>query len=228
MSTHTATILPVASPTPPTEAEQRIILHGVSWDTYERLLADFPESNTVRFTYDQGELEIMVSSFGHETYKDAIALLVNVVAEEMEVDVLGAGSTTFRRKDLAKGFEPDACFYIQHAERVRGKKQIDLTRDPPPDLVIEIDLTSLSLNKLPIYAAVRVPEIWRYDGQAVTILRLTGNKYRQRQESAIFPGVTGAQIARFIEELQEMKRLDWLRRVREWVRKQKTGAERGT
>lgn len=221
MNTQMETAAPIAHPTPPIEAEQRIILHGVSWDTYERLLADFLESNAVHFTYDRGELEIMAPSPEHEASTDLLALLVNVLAEELNVDVHGLGSTTFRRADLKRGFEPDTCFYVQNAERVRGKKRLDLTRDPPPDLVIEVDLTSFSLNKLPLYAAVGVPEVWRHDGQTVTILRLAGSKYRKQQKSAIFPGVTGAQIARFVEEGQTTRRLDWLRRVRAWVRGQR-------
>lgn len=106
-------------------AGQQVLLHRVSWDTYTRLLADYQDQSGVRFTYDRGVLEIMVPSFAHETVKDILTLLVNTVAEELDIDVEGAGSTTFRREEMARGFEPDACFYVQHAERVRGKKQLD-------------------------------------------------------------------------------------------------------
>ncbi|MGH8006933.1 MAG: Uma2 family endonuclease, partial [Candidatus Binatia bacterium] len=180
MNTQMETVAPIAPSPPPIEAEQRVILHGVSWDTYERLLADFPESNAVHFAYDQGVLEIMAPSPEHGASTDILALLVNVLAEEWNIDVYGLGSTTFRRADLKRGFEPDTCFYVQNADRVRGKKQITLTKDPPPDLVIEVDITSSSLKKSPIYAAIGVPEIWRYDGHAVTILRLAGSKYRKQ------------------------------------------------
>jgi Uma2 family endonuclease len=219
MNTHTETVLPAARPTPPSDTGQRLILRGISWATYERLLADFQDSHAAHFAYDRGELEIMVLSFEHETLKHIIATLVELLAGEMEIDVEGGGSTTFRREDLAKGFEPDACFYIRHAERVRGKKQINLTEDPSPDLVIEIDITSPSLNKLPIYAAVGVPEIWRYDGQELTIFQLEGGGYREQTESTALPGVTSAQLSRFIEESQELRRPAWLRHVREWARR---------
>ena len=110
MPSQTATILPAAQA--PSTREQRVILHGVSWETYERLLADFAESHAAYFTYDRGVLEIMVLSCEHEQLKHILATLVEVLAEELEIDVIGGGSTTFRREDLARGFEPDACFYI--------------------------------------------------------------------------------------------------------------------
>src|ERR671939_1507804 len=157
--------------------EQRVILHNVRWETYERLLADLQDSSAPRLTYDRGTLEIMSSSSEHERYNRTIAQVVEELAVEMEIDLDNLGSTTFRREDLDRGFEPDSCFYIQNAVRVRGKKRIDLTVDPPPDLVIEIDITSPSLDKFPIYAAVGVPEVWRYDGTHVTMYRLTGERY---------------------------------------------------
>jgi len=172
MQTHTETDQPLVHHAPPPEAVQRVILHGVSWETYERLLADFQDSHAAHFAYDQGALEIMVLSLKHETFNRTLATLVEIVAEEMQGDVINAGSTTFRRADLSKGFEPDTCFYIQNVERVRGKDEIDLTVDPPPDLVIEIDITSPSLNKFPIFAAMGIPEVWRYDGKTVTIFTL--------------------------------------------------------
>jgi Uma2 family endonuclease len=215
-----ASVSPAASSTSP-EVVQRVILHGVSWETYERLLADFQDSHAAHFAYDRGVLEIMVLSFNHETTNRALASLVEALADGMEIDFINAGSTTFKREELLKGFEPDTCFYIQHAARVRGKKQIDLTEDPPPDLAIEVDLTDLSLNKLPIYAAIGVPEIWRYDGQALTILRLEGSEYWEQKESTALPGVSGPDIARFIEESQKLTRPVWLRRVREWAQQRK-------
>ena len=126
--------------------EQRVLLHNVGWDTYESLLAAHQDMSTPRFTYDQGRLEITSPSAEHEQFKDVLALLVNVVAEEKVVDLEGFGSTTFRREDVEQGFEADACFYIENVKRVRGKPSLDLAEDPPPDLVIEIDITHPSLN----------------------------------------------------------------------------------
>ncbi len=218
MQTHTETDQPLVHHAPPPEAVQRVILHGVSWETYERLLADFQDSHAAHFAYDQGALEIMVLSLKHETFNRMLATLVEIVAEEMQGDVINAGSTTFRRADLSKGFEPDTCFYIQNVERVRGKDEIDLTVDPPPDLVIEIDITSPSLNKFPIFVAVGIPEVWRYDGKTVTIFTLENGEYRTQEASVVLPDLTSQVITRFLEDSQAMKRSAWVRSVREWAR----------
>ena len=218
MGINTGTDFPLPQRITPSEMGQGLILHGISWATYERLLADYQDSHAAHFAYDQGELEIMVLSLEHERLKHTLATLVEVLAEEMGIDVDGVGSTTFQREDLAKGFEPDACFYIQQAERVAGKKRIDLTEDPPPDLVIEIDITSPSLNKLPIYARIGVPEVWRYDGQTLSVLKREDQTYTPIEASEVLPGVPSPQLSRFISDSESLKQTVWLRQVREWVR----------
>jgi hypothetical protein len=137
MQTPTQTASPQVHAVQPSGPDHCILLSGVRWETYESLLTDMQDSHAAHFAYDRGVLEIMAPSYEHDNLKHIIAVLVEVLAGEMEIDIEGGGSTTFRRQDLATGFEPDACFYIQHAERVRGKKQIDLAQDPPPDLIIE-------------------------------------------------------------------------------------------
>ena len=201
-------------------SESRIILHGISWETYERLLAEHVESAGPRFTYDDGMLEIMILSVEHEKPNRTLALFVEVLAEESGIDVVRAGSTTFKREDLLKGFEPDSCFYIQHAEAVQGRKRIDLTQDPPPDLVIKIDVTSPSLPRFPIFAAVGVPEVWRYDGSRVQFFKLDGGQYVEAEHSLALPPLTAAVATRFLKESEETKSTVWLRRVREWARQQ--------
>ncbi len=202
----------------PSGPDHRILLSGVRWETYESLLADMQDSHVAHFAYDRGVLEIMVPSYEHESIKGIIALLVNVLAEEMEIDIEGGGSTTFRRQDLGRGFEPDECFYIQHAERVRGKKQIDLAQDPPPDLIIEIDITSPSLNRFPIFAALGIPEVWRHDGARVAIFTLVDDDYIERAESVALPKVTSAILTELIDAGRQLKRPAWLRQVRAWAR----------
>ena len=199
-------------------AEQRVVLHNIGWHTYERLLADHQNNSAPRFTYDRGELEIMSPSPEHEAFNRSIALLVEFVASEMGIDVYDLGSTTFRREDLGRGFEPDSCFYIQNEECVRGKDRIDLSTDPPPDLVIEIDITSPSFSKLPIYAQMGVPEVWRYDGERMTILVLEGSDYAETAESIFLPPVTSNVLTDFVEKSKSMKRTAWLKEVREWSR----------
>lgn len=146
-------------PTVLSPPEQRVVLRNISWETYERLLAENADCSNPRLTYDRGILEIMSPSAEHAELSRAITLLVNVVTEELEIDVRGFGSTIFRREDLARGFEPDSCFYIQYVEDISGKSTLDFVIDPPPDLIIEVDLTNASLNKFSIYAQVGVPEI---------------------------------------------------------------------
>lgn len=203
---------------PPEEATQKVILHNVSWKLYEHLLAEHEDVCNPRFAYDRGVLGIMVISFEHEQLNRLIARLFETIAEEMEIDYINAGSTTFKREDLERGFEPDTSFYIQNAEHVRGKARIDLTVDPPPDLVIEIDITHPSLNKFPIFAGLGVPEVWRYDGKASTIFKLEGEAYRAQAESSALAGVASARLTELIADGQQMKRTAWLRNVREWAR----------
>jgi Uma2 family endonuclease len=142
---------------------------------------------------------------------------VLAVAEELGIEAENLGSTTFRREDLERGFEPDSCFYIQN-EEVRGKDRMDLTVDPPPDLVIEIDITSPSLNKLPIYARMVVPEVWRYDGERMIILVLEDSDYAETTESRVLGPVMDSALTGFIEKGKSMKRTIWLKSVREWAR----------
>lgn len=201
-------------------AEQRVVLHNIGWTTYERLLADHENNSAPRFTYDRGELEIMSPSPEHEAYNRSIALLVETLAEELGIDVYDLGSTTFRREDLERGFEPDSCFYIQNEEQVRGKDRIDLAVDPPPDLVIEIDITSPSFSKLPIYAQMGIPEVWRYDGKRLTILVLEGSDYAESTDSIVLPPATNTALTGFVEKSKATRRTIWLKSVREWARKQ--------
>ena len=199
-------------------AEQRVVLRNVSWQTYERLLADLGDCSSPRLTYDRGTLEIMSPSEDHEEANRALSSLLDVIIEELDIDARTLGSTTFRREDLDRGFEPDSCFYIQSVARVKEKRKIDLTKDPPPDLVIEIDISSSSLDKLAISARLGVPEIWRYDGESLTIHRLSAPGYTTSQSSLAFPFLSAAQLTEFLLEAGSQKRSRWLRSVRDWLR----------
>lgn len=196
-------------------AEQRVILSNVSWKTYERLLEERRENRTPRFAYDRGMLEIMSPSPEHESISYHTGLIVAVMAAEMGIDVYGVGSTTFKREDLDRGFEPDACFYVRDPERVRGRKRIDLSADPPPDLVIEVDITSPSIDKLSIYARLAVPEVWRYIGEGFEILSLEGEAYRQAEQSIVLSSLTGTTLSELIELSRSLDLPRWLNEVRE-------------
>jgi Uma2 family endonuclease len=204
-------------------AEQIVILGPISWETYERLLAEQGEINGKRFTYDQGTLEIMVLSTRHERLNRTLALLVELAAEALNLDLERFGSATFQRADLLKGFEPDSCFYIQHAEAVRGKEQVDLMVDPPPDLLIEIDITSPSLNRFPIFAAVGVPEVWRYDGERITFYHLVDAVYLPTTHSIALPLLSSEGGTRLLDESETLRSTAWLRHVRDWLRARAAG-----
>lgn len=213
----------VLSP-PKTRNDAFVTLPGISWETYESLLTDLSDRSVPHLTYDRGTLTIMSPTAEHEGYNRAIARLVEVLAEEFGIEVRDLGSTTFRRKEVNRGFEPDTCFYIQNERVVRGKMRLDLSVDPPPDLIIEIDITSPSLDRFPIFAQFGVPEVWRFDGERLEIFRLSGAAYERSEKSEALPFVDPDALAAFVSESFTLGRLEWLRKVREWARGRK-GAE---
>lgn len=201
--------------------EQRVVIRHVSWETYEILLTENIDASSPRFTYDQGTLEIMSPSSEHEKLKEIVAAIADILAEEWQVEFVRLGSTTFRRIDFGQGAEPDACFYVQKVEQISGKQEIDLRIDPPPDLVIEVEITSPLLNKLPIYARLGVPEIWRYDGREASILRLNAGRYEPSRESGVLPPLSQSVLAEFIERSKVLTTLAWRRMLRNWAREQR-------
>jgi Uma2 family endonuclease len=205
--------------------EQRVLLHNVSWNTYERLLMDLNDSCAPRLTYDRGTLEIMSPSSEHERYNRTIAQIVEELAVEMNLDFDALGSTTFWREDLDRGFEPDSCFYIQNVTAIRRKKRIDLAVDPPPDLIIEIDITSTSLDRFSIYAEVGVLEVWHFEGNQLTIHHLRSGIYEQQDSSVAFTGISATEITTLIKESETMTRPDWVRRLRQWIRERKPATD---
>jgi Uma2 family endonuclease len=211
----------LASPKPPAPAEGRVLLHGVSWETYERLLEEHNESAGPRFTYDDGYLEIMTLSIEHEDPNRTLSSLVELILGEWDVDFRRAGSNTFKSSELKKGFEPDTSFYIEHAAAVRGRKRLDLAVDPPPDLVIEIEVTEPLLPRLPIFASVRVPEIWCCTGEIVRILRLERGRYREVKRSGPLSPLTAELITDFLRRSSSSKSPAWMRSVREWAQAQR-------
>jgi Uma2 family endonuclease len=158
--------------------EQRVVLHNVSWETYERILNEHIDCSSPRFTFDHGELEIVTLSAEHERYNRRIADLIGVLADVMDLEAEDLRSTTYKHQELERGSEPDSCFYVENIERVRRKDRIDLAVDPPPDLVVEVDITSPSINKLPMFAQFGVPEVWRFEGERLSILRLRSGSYQ--------------------------------------------------
>ena len=213
----------VLNPPTTTSLVERVVLTGVRWETYESLLTDLADQSVPRLTYDRGTLQIMSPNKKHEECNRAIARIVDVLAEEFGVEVRDLGSTTFRRSDIKRGFEPDTCFYIQNEATIRGKEDLDLSVDPPPDLVIEVDITSPSLNRFPIFAAFGVPEVWRFDGQRMEIFLLAEGAYAKSEKSTALPFVVPEVLVGFVAESVSLGRLEWLRKVRGWAREQGEG-----
>jgi Uma2 family endonuclease len=198
----------------------QVLLENISWQTYQALLKDIEEQPGIRMTYDHGILEIMAPLDPHEAYKKLLSRLVEAATEELNIEIRSLGSRTCSREDMARGLEPDQCYYIQHELAVRGKKQLDLNQDPPPDLVIEIDITNSSMNRMRLYEALQVPEVWQYDGRELTVYCLEDKKYEIRDRSEALPQLTPSQLVRFLKLAETMGETSLIRSFREWVRSQ--------
>jgi Uma2 family endonuclease len=206
----------LAAPSPQ-NVQRRVVLNDVSWSLYQSLLAEVGD-RPIRLTFDQGRLEIMAPSFFHERVKTIIGQLIEAYAEGMAIHVEGCGSTTFDREDLQKGLEPDECYYIANAAAVVGKRELDLSIDPPPDLAIEIDISPPDVARQPIYAALGVPEVWRYDGRRITPLRRTDDgDYAPIAASLSFPDWSIDELNRFLSVGLTQGQPAAVRELREWL-----------
>ena len=179
---------------------ESLLLTGVAWEDYEQLL-DWRDDwrRTVRLTYDHGKLGIMVVTNLHERLRKMLALLIEAWISETGGDYVPSGQLTHKRKDLERGFEPDECYYIQNWQKVPGLREVDFTVDPPPDLSIEVEVSRSVLGRLPIIAAFKVPEVWRYDGERVTVLLLdTDGTYRESPVSVAIPNFPFANAPHYL------------------------------
>jgi Uma2 family endonuclease len=203
---------------PPHDDVQHIVLENASWSLYEELLRNIGD-RPIRINYDQGRLEMMSPLPEHEHVKSLIHDLVRLLTLELNIPMKCLGSTTFRRQDKAKGLEPDDCYYFKNARRMRSRKRLNPKRDPVPELVVEVDLTSPSVPREPIYAALGVPEIWRWKNRRLDCLELTGGQYRERQKSLAFPFLAPGDLTRFIRmRATQDDDNEILRKFRDWVR----------
>lgn len=197
----------------------RVLLHDVSWQEFEAILEEFGEHRASRIAYSQGTLEIRMPLPEHEVNKEIIGDMVKILLEELEIDRECFGSTTFKRKDMAQGIEPDNCFYIQNQALMIGKKRIDLTVDPPPDLAIEVDVTSKT--QIDVYEALGVPELWRYENNKLQINVLQDGTYIESEISPTFPNLPIVEaISQFVEQSRIIGTSPTLRAFRKWVREQ--------
>jgi Uma2 family endonuclease len=196
---------------------QRVILEDISWEEFETILTELGEHRSSRVAYSQDKLEIIVPLPEHEKVKVIIGDLVKILLDELDLYWEPLGSTTFKREDMSAGVEPDDCFYIQNYKLAIAKERIDLSVDPPPDLAIEIDVTSKT--KVSAYQRLKIPEIWRYENALLEINLFQGDAYVKSQTSLIFPSFPViAEIPRFVEMARTTGTTLALRGFRKWVR----------
>ncbi|MBD2243660.1 Uma2 family endonuclease [Nostoc sp. FACHB-888] len=198
---------------------QRVLLRDVTWQELETILEDLGEHRAARIAYDRGILEIMAPLPEHEYGKEIIGDLVKALLEELNTEFISLGSTTFKNQAMAQGIEPDQCFYIKNESKIRGKKRLDLTVDPPPDLALEIDITSRTHPN--IYEALQVPELWRFNQGKLQINILRDGHYIESQQSLNFPLFPLIEtIPQYLEQSTTAGRNATLKAFRLWVQKQ--------
>jgi Uma2 family endonuclease len=199
---------------------QRVVLRNVSWQTYQALLSDMGDHRSSRLTYDRGTLEITMPSDLHEFIKHLLERIIIALTEELNLKVRGIGSVTLNREDLQRGVEPDSGFYIQNASQIRGRK-LDLVNNPPPDLVVEVDITSPSTRRLEIYKSLQIPEVWRCTQDFLEIKHLQNGEYVSCEYSLAFPRVSSAVIQQFLEQGKDTDDDNVvIRSLRSWVQQQ--------
>jgi len=200
-------------------AEGRVLLPGVSWEAY-RALVDSVGERPLAHTYDRGTLELMTRSREHEIYKCLLGRLIDVWADETLTPIAYGGEMTLQREDVERGVEGDEIFWVGNLERLADPLNIDLSRDPPPDLVIESEVSETVVDRLSVYAALGVPEVWRVSASGIRVGRLQPNgQYQWGDESKVFPSLPLAEVARFLQQAattSDHRRI--AREFREWVR----------
>jgi Uma2 family endonuclease len=213
-----ATAAPTTGPAP-------ALLYGIDWETYIRLLRVFEKSRRLRLTYDRGTLQIMSPLWEHEGPVDLLGCFVVVLTEELQLARRAGGSVTLRRRGKQRGLEPDRCYWIASAARMQGKTHLDLRTDPPPDLAIEVDVTNSSVDRMSIYAALGVPEVWRLSSTGLTFNLLKGRLYQVQPNSLAFPQLVAADLMGFLNQFGQVDEGPLVIQFRAWVRQQLMGRQ---
>jgi Uma2 family endonuclease len=182
--------------------EKRVVFYHLSWLSYQQILQALGENNRAHLFYDRGTLEITMPLEEHEFYRELIGRFIYFLVSELGLKIKSMGSTTLAREDLERGAEPDNAYYIQNQARVAGKK-INLGQDPPPDLVVEVDITHTDINKLELYARLGVPELWRFNGQIWRIYQLEKGIYKEVELSQTFPLIPKTKLYEFLATAKE-------------------------
>ncbi len=202
---------------------EHMVLRNISWDAFERILDDVGETHH-RVTYQDGDLEFMTISFEHEHFGEWMAKLLSFFSFAMKIRLCSGGSTTLKLALEKVGLEPDRCYWIKHEKSMRSKKKWDALTDPPPDLAIEIDISSSWLDRLGIYGALKVPEVWRFDGETLKVLILGSNgKYKERAKSVAFSSLPMDGFVRHVRKLGSADELSLLEEFMEWMQSEVVG-----
>lgn len=195
--------------------EKRVTLRGLDWQAYQQIYQALPQTRAARFTYDRGALEITMPLEDHEFAVRLIELFIRILVVERGLKMKTLGSTTLDREDLDRGAEPDNAYYIQNQPLVMGKT-IDLQTDPPPDLVVEVDITHSDIDKLNLYANLGIPEFWRYNGKIWRIYQLENAVYQDVEASPTFPMVAKAKLYEFLAQAK-LDEVDAEITLRRWL-----------
>jgi Uma2 family endonuclease len=213
MTTATSNIYDIVSQMPVGAVKT---FHDVTWDEYEELLEQVGEARGLRISYNNGTLKVMSLSLEHEAYADFIKRIMRILSLRLRINIRFSGSTTMRKKKKSKSNEPDAGFYIQNAAAIGNRLHLDFDVDPAPDVVVEIDIHHDSTGSDPIYAALGVPEIWRYDGLEATIYQLQENSYVEIDTSKALPIISSTILTEYLARMREEEEFAAITAFDEW------------
>ena len=216
-----AVLTPTSVPRPTPES-QRLILNHVRWHSYVAIGALLSDRPCLRMTYDRGTLEFMTTSPQHEIYKKRLGRLIETLAEECNLRIASAGNMTFQNEELERGLEPDDCYWIAHEANMRARLAWDAKLDPPPDLVVEIEISRSAVDRMGVYAALGVPEVWRCDGVTLraNLLQPDGG-WLESEYSPTFPKIPLTDIVPFLQPSEAVDYLSMVRAFRAWVDEQR-------
>lgn len=190
---------PIKTETYKPVGEQRVAFHNLTWEDYLQIFQALPQDRNSRLSFHNGTLEITVPLEDHEFALRLIEFFIRILVMEMGLDMKTMGSTTMNRQDIKKGAEPDCAYYIQNQPKVAGRN-VDFEKDPPPDLIVEVDITNTDVDKNQLYAAMGVPEFWRYNGEILRIFTLNNDAYLECEVSPLFPIIQKEDLYRFLTE----------------------------
>jgi Uma2 family endonuclease len=200
--------------------ETRTLLRNISWQTFKIMLAETGNQRHNRIAYESGTVEIMTPLMPHENSNRMIEVFIGVMCEELGLELKRTGSLTLTRDDLKRGAEPDSSYYIQNESLVRNQENIDLTTDPPPDLVLEVEYSRSAIDKLMLYASMEVPEVWRFNGDQLQVYTLAEQKYTEVELSPTFHPIPIKAITRFLQEVKTKGEIAVTRDFRAWIKQQ--------